>query len=72
MVVTGYAEWCSGTWEHKARLQEMATTRSRPDTLMEAGEGRHHIGDFLPAEELNKFLTRYKVEYHQCLTRPHW
>lgn len=50
-----------GTWEHKARLQEMATTTVRPDSLMEPGEGRHHIGDFLPAEELNKFLTRYKV-----------
>ena len=44
----------------------MATTRSRPEALIEAGEGRHHIGDFLPAEELNKFLTRYKVEYHQA------
>ena len=56
---------CSGTWEHKARLQEMAATSTtvRPDSLTESSEGRHHIGDFLPAEELNKFLTRYKVEY---------
>ena len=53
----------SGTWEHKARLQEMAATTGRPDNVIEVGEGRHHIGDFLPAEELNKFLTRYKVEY---------
>ena len=55
----------SGTWEHKARLQEMAATSraARPESLTEPGEGgKHHIGDFLPAEELNKFLTRYKVE----------
>ena len=41
-----------------------ATTRAaRPESLTEPGEGgKHHIGDFLPAEELNKFLTRYKVE----------
>merc|ERR1719433_1770326 len=50
-----------GTWEHKARLQEMSTTRDTADRLTSGAEGKHHIGDFLPPEELNKFLSRYKV-----------
>ena len=24
-------------------------------------EGKHHIGDFLPPEELSKFMNKYKV-----------
>ena len=24
-------------------------------------QGRHHIGDFLPPEELSKFMNKYKV-----------
>ena len=51
-----------GTWEHKARLQEMSTTRDTADRLTSGAEGKHHIGDFLPPEELNKFLSRYKVK----------
>ena len=46
-----------------------ATSRAaRPESLTEPGEGgKHHIGDFLPAEELNKFLTRYKVEQRSSI-----
>ena len=62
-----------GTWEHKARLQEMSNTRDTAERLNSGTEGKHHIGDFLPPEELNKFLSRYKVEYDAqplpaCLT----
>ena len=56
-----------GTWEHKARLQEMSTTRDTADRLTSGAEGKHHIGDFLPPEELNKFLSRYKVKCSSCL-----
>ena len=52
-----------GTWEHKARLQEMSNTRDTAERLTSGTEGKHHIGDFLPPEELNKFLSRYKVKY---------
>ena len=39
-----------------------ASSTARQDSLPEEAGGKHHIGDFLPAEELSKFLTRYKVE----------
>ena len=39
-----------------------ASSTARQDGLPEEAGGKHHIGDFLPAEELSKFLTRYKVE----------
>ena len=47
-----------GTWEHKKRAQEMRTTygKAREVTLM--NKGKHHIGDFLPPEELNKFVEK--------------
>jgi len=52
-----------GTWEHKARKLEMEKTASAPAKaakLMEE-EGKHHIGDFLPPEELSKFMNKYKA-----------
>merc|ERR1739838_58726 len=52
-----------GTWEHKARLAEMAKTHAdaeKQTAIMEEGRG-HHIGDFLPPEELKKFMNKYKV-----------
>jgi len=52
-----------GTWEHKQRMMEMAKTQTEADKLTSAltEEGKHHIGDFLPPEELSKFLNKYKV-----------
>ena len=51
-----------GTWEHRQRKLEMEKTAreaAQSTQMMEAG--RHHIGDFLPPEELNKFMNKYKV-----------
>lgn len=50
-----------GTWEHKARKLEMAKTESKANELTRAGKGSHHIGDFLPPEELTKFMNKYKA-----------
>ncbi len=47
-----------GTWEHKARRMEMTKTAKEASQLTEAGKGRHHIGDFLPPDELAKFLNK--------------
>lgn len=45
-----------GTWEHKARTKEMEKTREKARELTEMNKGKHHIGDFLPPEELDKFV----------------
>jgi len=52
-----------GTWEHKARMAEMAKTAPDACKLTEVAEeaGKHHIGDFLPPEELSKFMNKYKA-----------
>ena len=50
----------------QARLAEMAKTQSEAEkqtAVMDEGRG-HHIGDFLPPEELNKFMNKYKVYTH--------
>ena len=44
----------------------MAKTQSEAEkqtAVMDEGRG-HHIGDFLPPEELNKFMNKYKVYTH--------
>ncbi|XP_018025675.1 SURP and G-patch domain-containing protein 1 isoform X2 [Hyalella azteca] len=48
-----------GTWEHKRRKEEMEKTRQRAEELSEMGAGKHHIGDFLPPEELQKFMEKF-------------
>lgn len=48
-----------GTWEHKLRKAEMESTRDVAQTLTSANAGRHHIGDFLPPDELKKFLEQH-------------
>lgn len=48
-----------GTWEHKLRKAEMESTRSRTDALTTTTSGRHHIGDFLPPDELKKFMEQH-------------
>ena len=50
-----------GTWEHKARTKEMEKTKEKASELTSAGSGGHHIGHFLPPEELNKFLAKYSA-----------
>lgn len=48
-----------GTWEHKKRAMEMEKTKAWADELTVLGKGKHHIGDFLPPEELEKFMEKY-------------
>lgn len=49
-----------GTWEHKLRSQEMEATIKWAEALNKQCEGKHHIGDFLPPEELKKFMEKYQ------------
>ncbi|GAB0086661.1 G-patch domain-containing protein [Sergentomyia squamirostris] len=51
-----------GTWEHKLRMAEMDATRAWAEALTKQSEGRHHIGDFLPPEELRKFMEKYNAK----------
>lgn len=47
-----------GTWEHKLRQQEMVATQLWADELTERAKGKHHIGDFLPPDELERFMEK--------------
>ncbi|XP_030763681.1 bromodomain-containing protein 4 isoform X2 [Sitophilus oryzae] len=47
-----------GTWEHKLREKEMQATEIWATELTKQAEGKHHIGDFLPPEELKRFLEK--------------
>lgn len=51
-----------GTWEHKLRSQEMEATIKWAEALNKQCEGKHHIGDFLPPEELKKFMEKYQTQ----------
>lgn len=51
-----------GTWEHKVRASEMEATVKWADALNKQCEGKHHIGDFLPPEELKRFMEKYNSE----------
>lgn len=31
------------------------------EKLTEMGQGKHHIGDFLPPDELDRFMETYRV-----------
>eukprot|EP00058_Branchiostoma_floridae_P009102 XP_002594590.1 hypothetical protein BRAFLDRAFT_77561 [Branchiostoma floridae] len=50
-----------GTWEHKRRAQEMDNTSEWADKLTNMNKGKHFIGDFLPPEELEKFMEKFKA-----------
>jgi splicing factor 4 len=50
-----------GTWEHRLRLQEMEATQRWAEELTKKAEGKHHIGDFLPPDELERFLEKYNA-----------
>ena len=34
--------------------------------LTESNKGKHHIGDFLPPEELEKFMEKVKAIQEEC------
>lgn len=50
-----------GTWEHKQRTAEMVATKEWADKLTESNKGKHFIGDFLPPDELERFMETYKA-----------
>ncbi|KAI0232294.1 SURP and G-patch domain-containing protein 1 [Lamellibrachia satsuma] len=50
-----------GTWEHKKRVMEMEATREWAQKLTDMGRGKHHIGDFLPPDELERFMETFTV-----------
>ncbi|MEE6487917.1 hypothetical protein FKM82_015084 [Ascaphus truei] len=50
-----------GTWEHQLRHMEMDKTREWAEQLTEMGRGKHFIGDFLPPDELDKFMETFKA-----------
>lgn len=47
-----------GSWEHRKRAKEMLATATKNLQLTMLSAGKHHIADFLPKEELDKFLKR--------------
>ena len=49
------------TPEHRARKLEMEKTQEKACQLTESAKGFHHIGDFLPPEELMKFMSKYQA-----------
>nr|XP_033809982.1 SURP and G-patch domain-containing protein 1 [Geotrypetes seraphini] len=50
-----------GTWEHRLRRMEMEKTREWAEQLTEMGRGKHFIGDFLPPDELERFMETFKA-----------
>ena len=50
-----------GTWEHKVRSQEMEATNKWAAELTKQAEGKHHIGDFLPPAELERFMEQVSL-----------
>ena len=55
-----------GTWEHKARRLEMTKTAREAEKLTKEARGKHHIGDFLPPDELTKFLKKVSRNLQSC------
>ncbi|KAM6948462.1 SURP and G-patch domain-containing protein 1 [Aplochiton taeniatus] len=51
----------AGTWEHRLRQMEMEKTREWAESLTDMGKGKHFIGDFLPPEELERFMETFKA-----------
>jgi splicing factor 4 len=50
-----------GTWEHQLRRMEMDKTREWAEQLTKMGRGKHFIGDFLPPDELERFMETFKA-----------
>lgn len=49
-----------GTWEHQRRRREMEQTIDKAHELTSRGRGKHHLGDFLPPEELSRFFSQWE------------
>ena len=47
--------------EHKQRAQEMEKTVDKAAELTDSAKGKHFIGDFLPPDELAKFMEKVKA-----------
>lgn len=47
-------------------MKEMDKTRRWADELTQKAKGKHHIGDFLPPEELAKFMEKVYVHIFVC------
>lgn len=50
-----------GTWEHKKRALEMKKTQEEAVRLTEANASKHHIADFLPKDEQEKFMEKFRA-----------
>lgn len=50
-----------GTWEHRQRAREMDETKKWAEKLTSGARGKHFLGDFLPPEELEKFMETFKA-----------
>lgn len=50
-----------GTWEHQSRRLEMEKTKELAEKLTGESEGKHFIGDFLPPDELERFMETFKA-----------
>ncbi|CAM9172024.1 unnamed protein product [Chrysoparadoxa australica] len=47
-----------GTWEHRKRAKEMLLTAQKAQELTAASAGKRHLAEYLPKEELDKFLNK--------------
>lgn len=47
-----------GSWEHRKRAKEMLATAQKSAELTILAADKHHLADFLPAAELNKFIKK--------------
>ncbi|BFZ01107.1 hypothetical protein BsWGS_04145 [Bradybaena similaris] len=50
-----------GTWEHRQRASEMEATKEWAEKLTSGARGKHFLGDFLPPDELEKFMETFKA-----------
>ncbi|RLN68075.1 hypothetical protein BBJ28_00001161 [Nothophytophthora sp. Chile5] len=50
-----------GTLEHRKRAREMLGTAETAAILTARGDGKHHLGDFLPPAELDRFMRDAKA-----------
>ena len=50
-----------GTWEHRKRKKEMEETKELAEKITAANRGKHHIGDFLPPDELKRFMEKFEA-----------
>lgn len=53
-----------GTWEHRKRAREMLATTDTAADLTTLNRGKHHIAQYLPKPELDKFLESAEAVSH--------